>query len=347
MDAKIYLFTGRPGQGKTLFACDFLDNNKDFHGRPIYYYNFNNLKFNWVKLTEEQIKNWFEFLPENSVLFVDEAQDVWPPIGQKDRPLLYSQLNKHRHRGIDIVLVTQEPMLIDSKIRPLVAVHYHYLKHPNYLPWIKKSRQFRFDGCCQTPQNESNLKRADLVHRNHPTQYFGYYKSSSGTSRKTFASAKFYAAVLFILIAIPFLYFSINSLIPTDDGAISPIPPPEDKTPTKIPTVDSVLTSLDSSSFSNPSAYISPHPSMPWAASIYSEAYEVKHVPEIACNYFIYYDSDKKINYEQSICDCFTQQRTRVHVDFDTCVNISDNGIFQPHLTIADNDRSEKNKKTE
>jgi zona occludens toxin len=80
----IILFGGPNGQGKTLNAIKFVNEDSQFQHRPIYYHGIDNLKLPWIELDEVQVKDWWD-LPDGSVLFVDEAYKFFPkrPNGSK------------------------------------------------------------------------------------------------------------------------------------------------------------------------------------------------------------------------------------------------------------------------
>ncbi|TDP40694.1 zonular occludens toxin Zot [Idiomarina aquatica] len=66
-------------------------------------------------------------LPPHSIIVVDECQRWFPPrpVGAKV-PNHVSQFETHRHKGLDIHLVTQDAKLLDSHVRRLVGRHIHF-----------------------------------------------------------------------------------------------------------------------------------------------------------------------------------------------------------------------------
>lgn len=71
---------------------------------------------------------WYE-LPRNSVIFVDECQQTFPPrpVGAKV-PMHCSEFETHRHKGYDVFLVTQDAKLLDNHVRRLAGVHIHFFR---------------------------------------------------------------------------------------------------------------------------------------------------------------------------------------------------------------------------
>lgn len=74
----------------------------------------------------EDPTKWQE-LPNGSVIVIDECQDFFPPMSPTaKRPDYYTQFAKHRHKGVDVHLVTQNERFLDSMIRNLTHRHIHY-----------------------------------------------------------------------------------------------------------------------------------------------------------------------------------------------------------------------------
>ncbi|MBC3917106.1 Zonular occludens toxin [Undibacterium sp. CY18W] len=121
----ITLITGLPGNGKTLYALSYVKAWAEKDNRPVYYSGVNDLVLPWQEIEPEK---WFE-CPKNSIIVIDECQRVFRPrtIG-KDVPEHVSKLETHRHQGVDIVLITQHPLLADSAIRRLVGKHMHVVR---------------------------------------------------------------------------------------------------------------------------------------------------------------------------------------------------------------------------
>jgi len=133
----ITLITGTPGGGKTAHAVDLL--STEYAGRPVFVMGIRDLVVDHAVVppvdqwTEEKAspedpdhkQAWFTF-PPNAVIVIDEAQTVFRPrpVGSKVPPEVQA-FETHRHLGIDFVLITQHPNLIDSNVRRLVGRHRH------------------------------------------------------------------------------------------------------------------------------------------------------------------------------------------------------------------------------
>lgn len=138
----INLHTGLPGSGKTLFTLWHIDREHakrlkereetlkqgGFTPEPnVYYHGINQLnRPGWIPLDDPE--TWHT-LPPGSIVLIDEAQKVFRPRSSSQRPPEFvSALETHRHTGIDLYLITQHPMLVDSHIRRLSGTHRHIVR---------------------------------------------------------------------------------------------------------------------------------------------------------------------------------------------------------------------------
>lgn len=117
----ITLFTGAPGAGKTAALVDLM--YSELGDRPLFVDGLEGLTIPHFPC---DASTWHIDLPDGAVLVVDEAQRKWRPRPAAAAvPLSISEMETHRHKGIDIFLTTQNPRLIDSNVRALVGRHVH------------------------------------------------------------------------------------------------------------------------------------------------------------------------------------------------------------------------------
>ncbi|WP_256384534.1 zonular occludens toxin domain-containing protein [Photobacterium toruni] len=90
-------------------------------------YSFDGVKkFNLHFTYFDDPKTWFQ-LPRQSIIFLDECQQYFPPRGLSGKvPDYIGKFETHRHLGLDIHLITQNSMLMDVNIRRLTGKHIHY-----------------------------------------------------------------------------------------------------------------------------------------------------------------------------------------------------------------------------
>ncbi|PKO69002.1 MAG: hypothetical protein CVU22_06290 [Betaproteobacteria bacterium HGW-Betaproteobacteria-16] len=162
----ITLLTGAPRSGKTLYTVDKLitpeigrsleidDDKKGKHAvvRRV----LSNI--NQLQLEHELIDHdWLVGLKDNvkpaDFIVFDEVQRVWPnrPTGAKIPPSV-EYLQTHGHDAVDLVIMTQSPMLIDPGVRALVGRHLHVRKVGGFGAAII----YEWDGC----SNSLNFKNA-------------------------------------------------------------------------------------------------------------------------------------------------------------------------------------------
>lgn len=117
----IVAVTGLPGHGKTLYTIARWKEIGEKEGRPIFYNGIKGLTLAWQ---EWEVEKWQE-LPPGAIFIIDEAQLRLKVHGRGQLPEWIEHLSVHRHGGIDIVLITQNPMMLDPFVRRLVDRHFH------------------------------------------------------------------------------------------------------------------------------------------------------------------------------------------------------------------------------
>lgn len=127
----IYLYTGVPGAGKTLHMVSQLVKDDGFKDRAVYVDGIKGLDAEAVPhyaLPDGcDGSNWHTWLPDGAVLVIDECQRYWRTRPNGSRvPDAVQAMETHRHRGVDIYLLTQDAKKIDSAIRGLIEVHKHF-----------------------------------------------------------------------------------------------------------------------------------------------------------------------------------------------------------------------------
>lgn len=72
------------------------------------------------------MQNWWLWCKPGDLICIDEAQFVMPRgiLGKKP-PYWLQAFEIHRHYGVDFLLITQHPQLIDTTVRALVGLHRH------------------------------------------------------------------------------------------------------------------------------------------------------------------------------------------------------------------------------
>lgn len=116
----ITFICGAPGTGKSNALVSML--MTIYKDRVIYANGIPDLKVNHLEL--EDGTKWHEVVPDGSLIVIDEAQNVFRPRGPGQKvPDHVAKLETHRHRGLDFIIISQGPNLIDSNVRALVGRH--------------------------------------------------------------------------------------------------------------------------------------------------------------------------------------------------------------------------------
>lgn len=162
----ITLITGAPGSGKTLYTIDKLmrplvgtsvtgqddDGNHVKYDRIIYS-NINGLLLDHQAVDGKWLEDLHNQKQPGMVVVFDEVQRVWPnrPAGSKKPPAV-EFLETHRHEGIDLVIMTQNPQLLDPAVRALVGRHLHMRR----IAALGAAVVYEWDAC----SNSLNFKAA-------------------------------------------------------------------------------------------------------------------------------------------------------------------------------------------
>ena len=175
----LYLYTGVPGAGKTLYAVSNLVKRKDFKGRPIFVDGIKDLdhdKINYFDIPEgESIQTWPKWAPPGAIIVVDECQRIFRPRPSGSKvPDYVAELETHRHRGLDFILITQHPRLIDINLRELIEHHTH-LGKTNL--GLRRKMEWTTGGA-KDPGSRANIKEALVSVYRLDKSVYGLYKSA-------------------------------------------------------------------------------------------------------------------------------------------------------------------------
>lgn len=199
----LILVTGQPGNGKTLramaLAAEEYERNaaavKEGKEQPRRFFaniagctvDENPDAFPWMEKLPEH-NDWTK-LPVGSFVIYDEAHSdgktpgleryglLFPSTGrpgESDDPRIRS-MSTHRHRGFDIVLVTQWPSKVHHQVRTLVGKHIHMnralgLQRAGVLSWTRVQSD---------PYDERQREKAEEEIWTFPKELYSRYRSSS------------------------------------------------------------------------------------------------------------------------------------------------------------------------
>lgn len=204
----ITLITGVPGAGKTLKAIELIhaqvqinnDPKTDKLKRPIYS-DIDGLNFGGDVYTIDDKHDWRD-CPDGSLVVYDEVHRRWPATGKTGRSedITARELDTHRHRGFDFIIISQWPTKIHFEVRTNVTEHLHISR----VAGAKYANVFKWDSAQGSPDDYHAKEKADTSSFPYPKKLFKFYKSATIHTHKFKIPKKliFFA----VLALIPALY---------------------------------------------------------------------------------------------------------------------------------------------
>ena len=220
----ITIRTGLPGAGKTLFTVH------DYIARPplgsapvreVYVSGIDLVPDSVPFIPLDEPTRWMD-CPAGSLVIIDEAQRFFrnrPPGAPV--PDYVAALETHRHLGIDLVLVTQDPMLIDKHVRRLAGEHFHAKRTFG----LSSITMYRWQRCVDDPLDFHTKKEAEKVRRKYPKKIFKCYKSAEIHTVKRKIPFRVWATFAVLLALGPigwFAYHHISGMFAADVATFHP-----------------------------------------------------------------------------------------------------------------------------
>lgn len=299
----ITTITGQPGAGKTLYALSFVKDRSEKENRAVYYSGISDLKLPWIELPKGE--DWHT-VPPGSIVVIDECQRVFRPRGQGSLvPEHVSKLETHRHAGLDLVLITQHPMLLDNNVRRLVGQHFHVVRTFG----TKKATVHEWSEV----KIECDKRRLDSIRHDffYPAESFGWYKSAEVHTHKARIPMRVYL-LLIIPVLIGFLAWGVYQFLKPKTPVIPALSVALGVAPGVAPgrAVMNTAQWLDVRS--------ARLPGLAYSAPVYDEVTKPVDAPfPAACIA------------TKNKCSCFSQQATALDVPESLCRQIVDRGFFK------------------
>lgn len=327
----IVLVTGVPGSGKTAKVVDLLAFTDQFKDRPLFCMGIPELKLEHQPVPP--VAEWVEFrqspedpsvslpyftFPPKSVIVIDEAQRIFRPrpVGSKV-PAEVQAFETHRHTGVDFILVTQSPNLLDPNIRKLISKHIHIR--------VTAIARYAHEWAeCGDPESRASRDLSARTKYKPPKRVFDLYKSAEvHTKIKVKLPWYYYVFAVALLLFVGIGYKVYSTIKSKTDGATLPgapgsVQPGQNNGQMKAGPI-TVAAYVDSF---KPRVEGLLH-----TAPIYDEITKPKDAPwPAAC-----------IRSART-CKCWDQQGNAYKTTEQVCGQIVANGIFKPH---ADRERNE------
>lgn len=304
----ITVITGVPGSGKTLYALTWLSAKAEKEARQVYYSGIADLKLPWI---EHDPTKWEE-LPPGSIIVIDECQRVFRPRANGSTvPSYIAAMETHRHRGVDIVLITQHPMLVDQNIRRLCGLHFHVVR-----VWGTQSATVHEWASIKENCDKSRSDSTKHVFK-YPKDVFALYKSAELHTHKARIPGRVYvlAAVPLLLGLLGYrLYASIKARTSDPVSVTGDVVPSRsfEVDHSRPPSTQAVMTPAQYAEQFRPRIS-----GLAYTAPAYDQVTRPVRAPyPAACVQ------------TKALCQCYTQQGTKLETDKALCEAIVAGGFF-------------------
>ena len=324
----IHLTTGLPRNGKTLYTIAYVKKLSEEEGRPVFYSGIEGVTLPWTEIDPEK---WHE-CPVGSIILIDECQRVFRLRGNGSQvPKHVSELETHGHNGLDLFLITQHPMLVESNVRRLVERHWH-VSRPN---GANRATILGFKGCKENPLQK--IEDAERQEWPYPKEIFGLYESAKEhTVRRRISMhvVMMWAAILGTVAVVGYIVWSGKQRL-TAEPEIAAKPaatPAMPFTPVSAPAT----TGSDKRPPMTTAEYLHAHTprieGLAYTAPIYDEVTKPEEAPvPVAC-----------VTSKSKGCQCWSQQATRLPMPQQLCEQIVKNGFFRAFGPNRDLSRNEE-----
>lgn len=321
-----FLFTGLPGSQKTANMINFVLTDSQFQDRPVYYHNIKGCKIeDWTLLSDEEAGRWYD-LPDGAVILFDEGQRLFRPSRSTVIDRKVTELETHRHQGFDIIMTTQHPRLIHSDVKSFVQHHRHYRKPYGLRTFC---HIWEGEGAIDNPTSETNKGKADKQESKLPKSVFDLYDSTKLDTHGKKRIPKILWRLLALLVVVGGLigWLAYDFSTRTEEGVtlsgVSEAFQPDDRKPrklTKSGTADGFKPFYPMDPAEYAKVFMPRIPNAPHTAPVYDELVKPQVAPKTRC--FGYH------RFGVYHCKCVTQQMTPIDMDYEQCVSIVQEGLW-------------------
>lgn len=361
----LILISGQPGNGKTLRAMALMFEEYERNAEGVkqgkeqprrFFTNIagattdeNPDAFPWVEKLPEH-NDWTK-LPDGSFVIYDEAHSdgstaglerygkLFPSTGrpgESDDPRIRA-MSTHRHRGFDIVLVTQWPSKIHHNVRQLAGKHIHM----NRAMGLARAGSLTWSRVQADPYDEQQREKAEEEIWSFPPALYGRYKSATlhTATYKFRIPKKVWQALSSLLVMLlvawclwVFVFKPDAKAVPVKDDAkaaaeaLAPLgagAPPESTSDDEKPRWKT-----DPNEPGYGADYAREHlprfPSMPWTAPVFDKR-QVTADPILVCA-AAGAGEDVNGNWREASCTCLTEQGTTYDIPQGECISLARKG---------------------
>jgi len=313
----IDLITGLPGNAKTLYTIGMVRDLAARENRPVFYSGIPQLTLDWQEIDPTK---WME-VPPKAIVVIDEAQRIFRNRSLGAQPPKHvTELETHRHLGIDLVFITQHPSLIDPAIRRLAGRHRHMVR-----VWgMEVSTVHKWDSVrdnCDKPASRKDSEKTKWVFDK--TLYKLYKSADEHTMKRSIPlRAKLLLLAPLVLLGCAFAVYKLTvgkhkaeDQIPASAQSASTAPA-ADKSKPHVDGVDKFDAKADMEHYVQMNT---PRiEGLAQTAPKYDELTKPTRVPVPAACIQV-----------ANKCRCFSQQGTSLDVKYSMCIEFARNGFFQ------------------
>lgn len=351
----MYLISGQPGNGKTLRLMSLMLEHYEANQQAVkegkaqprrFFTNVagatleeNPDAFPWLERMPEH-NDWTK-LPDGSFVAYDEAHSdgktpglerygsLFPSTGkpgESDDPRVRS-MSTHRHRGVDLVFVTQWPNKIHHQVRTLIGSHVHMnrafgMQRAGVLTWTRVQAD---------PYDEKVRDKAEEEIWAYPKDLYKRYRSATlhTTSHKFKVPARVWQALSVAVVLVVGMWALYTFVIHKPEvakkegsggaeaGGVALAPLGAGSPPAAPRTVEEYV------EFHKPRIDF-----QPWSAAAFDDR-SVQSQPELYCMSSGSTDDD-------TTCTCLTEQGTKARVRLPVCIAIARDGpSYNPYRAPA------------
>lgn len=209
----IELITGLPGNAKTLYMIGRAIQRSTEESRPVFYsgikgFQVDDPRLNGVAWTEIDPLNWHTEVPSGAIIVIDEAQKVFRArtLGAVP-PKHVTELEEHRHKGLDFLMTTQHPGLVDPAIRKLAQVHRHMVRIWNMEASTVHTWNSEVRDNCDKPAGRRDSEKVKWAFNK---KLYGIYHSADAHTMKRTIPGRVKLLGGLILVAIALIWYVVS-----------------------------------------------------------------------------------------------------------------------------------------